>query len=107
MFKKRSSMKKDRQFGEKIFVNGYRFVIASQSATTVYLKCANFRNSCKARASRRKDSNQVYMTKSEHKNCIPASNTFDDDLLNLSDYPRTDYSTELDSNTDNYLPYEK
>lgn len=106
-FKKRASMKKDRTFGEKIFVNGYRFVIASQSATTVYLKCANFRNNCKARASRRKNSVEVYMTKSEHKNCIPTpSSEYDEDILNLGDYPRSDYSTELET-TDSYLPYEK
>lgn len=79
-FKKRNSgTKKERVFSEKIFVNGYRFVIASQSATTIYLKCANFRSNCKARASKRKNSNEVFVTKSEHRNCIPGE--FDDDVM--------------------------
>lgn len=55
---------------KKFFVDGYRFVIASQSDSTVYLKCANFRNQCKARASKRKSSPNIYLTKDEHKGCI-------------------------------------
>lgn len=80
-FNKRES-KKERSLSDKIFVNGYRFVIASQSPTTIYLKCANFRNGCKARASKRKNSEEVFVTKSEHnKNCTIGSGYFDDDVL--------------------------
>ncbi|KAL9893483.1 uncharacterized protein ACN427_007581, partial [Glossina fuscipes fuscipes] len=31
-------------------INNYRYVISSQSTNTYYLKCANFRKSCRARA---------------------------------------------------------
>lgn len=48
------------------FINGYRFVIASQSPSTLYLKCANFRNRCGARASKRKDTGDTFVTKSRH-----------------------------------------
>lgn len=51
---------------EKIYVNGYRFVTASQSKTTIYLKCANFRAKCKARASQRKSTMAIYITREEH-----------------------------------------
>lgn len=78
----RRVIKKERSLGDKIFVNGYRFVIASQSPTTIYLKCANFRNGCKARASKRKNSEEVFVTKSEHnKNCTIGTGDFDDDVL--------------------------
>lgn len=58
--------KSSRRSGTQIFVGGYRFVIASQSDSTVYLKCANFRNKCKARASKRKDTGETYITKCQH-----------------------------------------
>lgn len=51
---------------EQVYVNGFRFVIASQSDSTIYLKCANFRNKCKARASKRKDTGETFVTKSQH-----------------------------------------
>lgn len=50
----------------KVYVNGYRFVIASQSKSTVYFKCANFRSQCKARASQRKTTNEMFVTKYDH-----------------------------------------
>lgn len=57
---------------DKIYVNGYRFVTASQSNTTVYLKCANFRGKCKARASQRKITQEIFVTKGEHaETCQP------------------------------------
>lgn len=57
---------KVRRNKDQLFVNGYRFVIASQSDSTIYLKCANFRNKCTARASRRKDTNETFISKSQH-----------------------------------------
>lgn len=57
---------KSRRNKDQVFVNGYRFVIASQSETTIYLKCANFRNKCNARASKRKDTGETFITKSQH-----------------------------------------
>lgn len=57
---------KVRRNKDQVFVNGYRFVIASQSETTIYLKCANFRNKCNARASKRKDTGETFITKSQH-----------------------------------------
>lgn len=57
---------KVRRNKDQLFVNGYRFVIASQSESTIYLKCANFRNKCNARASRRKDTNETFISKSQH-----------------------------------------
>lgn len=57
---------KSRRTKDQIFVNGFRFVIASQSDSTIYLKCANFRNKCNARASKRKDTGQTFITKSSH-----------------------------------------
>lgn len=50
----------------RTYINGYRFVIASQSPSTLYLKCANFRNKCAARASKRKDTGDTFVTKSRH-----------------------------------------
>lgn len=82
-FKKRATIKRERASVEKVLVNGYRFVIASQSATTIYLKCANFRNNCKARASKRKNSNEIFVTKNEHNNCIPSSPDFEGPPLHL------------------------
>lgn len=60
---KREKVRRNR---DQLFVNGYRFVIASQSESTIYLKCANFRNKCNARASRRKDTNETFISKSQH-----------------------------------------
>lgn len=57
---------RSRRNKDQIYVNGYRFVIASQSDTTIYLKCANFRNKCNARASKRKCSGETFVTKSQH-----------------------------------------
>lgn len=57
---------KPRRSKDQVFVNGYRFVIASQSDSTIYLKCANFRNKCNARASKRKDTGETFVTKSQH-----------------------------------------
>lgn len=57
---------KSRRSRDQVYVNGYRFVIASQSESTIYLKCANFRNKCNARASKRKDSGETFITKSYH-----------------------------------------
>lgn len=57
---------RSRRSKDQIYVNGYRFVIASQSDTTIYLKCANFRSKCNARASKRKDSGETFVTKSQH-----------------------------------------
>ncbi|XP_011192794.2 uncharacterized protein LOC105218725 [Zeugodacus cucurbitae] len=36
-------------------IENFRFVIGSQSPSKYYLKCANFRNNCRARAVIRKD----------------------------------------------------
>lgn len=36
-------------------IENFRFVIGSQSPSKYYLKCANFRNKCRARAVIRKD----------------------------------------------------
>lgn len=47
-------------------INNYRFVISSQSADTYYLKCANFRKSCRARAIIRKDSMTVQVRDGTH-----------------------------------------
>lgn len=57
---------KVRRSKDQVFVNGFRFVIASQSDSTIYLKCANFRNKCNARASKRKDTGETFVTKSQH-----------------------------------------
>lgn len=57
---------KRRRNKDQVYVNGYRFVIASQSESTIYLKCANFRNKCNARASKRKDTGETFVTKSQH-----------------------------------------
>ncbi|XP_031625153.1 modifier of mdg4-like isoform X26 [Contarinia nasturtii] len=62
----KAKREKSRRNKDQVFVNGYRFVIASQSDTTIYLKCANFRNKCNARASKRKDTGQTFLTKSQH-----------------------------------------
>lgn len=60
-----------RRNKDSIHINGYRFVIASQSDTTTYLKCANFRNKCFARASKRKDTGETFITKANHtESCI-------------------------------------
>lgn len=60
-------------------MNGYRFVIASQSETTIYLKCANFRNKCNARASKRKDTGDTFITKSAHAlSCVFSENNLGD-----------------------------
>lgn len=63
MYFKMSDFKNVRR---QILVNGYRFVIGSQSKSTYYLKCAQFRNRCRARATKRKDSNRVFVTYSIH-----------------------------------------
>lgn len=60
---------KPRRNKDQVYVNGYRFVIASQSESTIYLKCANFRNKCNARASKRKDTGETFVTKSQHTMC--------------------------------------
>lgn len=62
----KTKREKVRRNQNQLFVNGYRFVIASQSESTIYLKCANFRNKCNARASKRKDTNEVFISKSQH-----------------------------------------
>lgn len=62
----KNKREKTRRNKDQLFVNGYRFVIASQSESTIYLKCANFRNKCNARASRRKDTNETFISKSQH-----------------------------------------
>lgn len=41
-------------------------MIGSQSPSTLYLKCANFRNKCPARASKRKDTGDTFVTKPRH-----------------------------------------
>lgn len=68
VIKSTSKIKREkvRRNKDQLFVNGYRFVIASQSDSTIYLKCANFRNKCNARASRRKDTNETFISKSQH-----------------------------------------
>lgn len=67
----KTKREKIRRNKDQLFVNGYRFVIASQSESTIYLKCANFRNKCSARASRRKDTNETFISKSQHTaNCV-------------------------------------
>lgn len=62
----KKSREKVRRNKDQVYVNGYRFVIASQSESTIYLKCANFRNKCNARASRRKDTNELFISKGQH-----------------------------------------
>lgn len=63
---------KTRRSKDQVYVNGYRFVIASQSESTIYLKCANFRNKCNARASKRKETGETFVTKGQHGlGCIP------------------------------------
>lgn len=47
-------------------INSYRFVISSQSANTYYLKCANFRKCCRARAIIRKDTMKVQIRDGSH-----------------------------------------
>lgn len=70
---------KSRRSRDQVFVNGYRFVIASQSDTTIYLKCANFRNKCNARASKRKDTGDTFITKSVHSSgCVYTPNATND-----------------------------
>lgn len=55
---------------------------ASQSNTTVYLKCANFRSKCKARASQRKTTNEIFVTKGEHScRCVPDSDAEINDIF--------------------------
>lgn len=68
VIKSTSKIKREkvRRNKDQLFVNGYRFVIASQSDSTIYLKCANFRNKCTARASRRKYTNETFISKSQH-----------------------------------------
>lgn len=61
---KREKVRRNKD--QQLYVNGYRFVIASQSESTIYLKCANFRNKCNARASKRKDTNEIFISKSQH-----------------------------------------
>lgn len=57
----------DKILGKRILIDGYRFVIGSQSLSTYYLKCADFRRSkCKARATKRKNSNKVRITYAFH-----------------------------------------
>lgn len=83
---------KVRRNKDQLFVNGYRFVIASQSESTIYLKCANFRNKCNARASRRKDTNETFISKSQHtpscvyhadigSNLVPVDIKYDSDAV--------------------------
>lgn len=63
---------KTRRNKDQVYVNGYRFVIASQSESTIYLKCANFRNKCNARASKRKETGETFVTKGQHGlGCVP------------------------------------
>lgn len=62
----KTKREKVRRNKDPLFVAGYRFVVASQSESTVYLKCANFRNKCNARASKRKDTNEIFVSKSQH-----------------------------------------
>lgn len=50
----------------KIYVNGYRFVMASRTQTTQYLKCANFRSKCQARGSYRLNTDEVFLTRADH-----------------------------------------
>lgn len=77
---------KNRRIKYQLYVDGYRFVIASQSETTIYLKCANFRNKCNARASKRKDSGQTYITKSAHApSCIFSESALSDSTVIDSD----------------------
>lgn len=63
---KREKRDKLSRSKDQVYVNGYRFVIASQSETTTYLKCVNFRNKCNARANKRKDTGETFITKSQH-----------------------------------------
>lgn len=78
-------------------MNGFRFVIASQSDSTIYLKCANFRNKCNARASKRKDTGQTFITKSQHSaGCVCVINPitpFDD----VSEGSKYEQNATLDS----------
>ncbi|XP_017056952.1 uncharacterized protein LOC108098510 isoform X2 [Drosophila ficusphila] len=54
-----------RQPGFRI-INGYRFVIGTSNQRRTYLKCANFRSNCRARAIVNKDTNQVRMRHEGH-----------------------------------------
>lgn len=65
-YKMQLKREKARRNKDQVYVNGYRFVIASQSDTTIYFKCANFRNKCNARASKRKETGDTFITKSQH-----------------------------------------
>ncbi|XP_075153248.1 uncharacterized protein LOC142226877 isoform X2 [Haematobia irritans] len=42
-------------FKNYTIINNYRFVKSSKSANALYLKCANFRKQCRARAVIRRD----------------------------------------------------
>ncbi|XP_068152492.1 uncharacterized protein pre-mod(mdg4)-AE [Drosophila tropicalis] len=49
-----------------VVIDGYRFVIGSQMQEVSYLKCANFRNKCRARAILHKSTGKVQLRQGKH-----------------------------------------
>lgn len=81
------SSRRLRRNRDAIHINGYRFVIASQSDTTIYLKCANFRNKCFARASKRKDTGETFITKANHAETCVFSSILSPDYICIKNDP--------------------
>ncbi|XP_075153234.1 uncharacterized protein LOC142226877 isoform X1 [Haematobia irritans] len=53
-------------FKNYTIINNYRFVKSSKSANALYLKCANFRKQCRARAVIRRDTLKVHLKDENH-----------------------------------------
>lgn len=49
-----------------MIIDGYRFVIGATHTRRTYMKCANFRNNCRARAILNRDTNKVRMRHEGH-----------------------------------------
>lgn len=87
----------DRRNKNKFIINGQRFVIASQSNTSLYLKCAQFRYQCRARAVMKKSTNVIYVTTQEH------NHTSDSD----DDYSYSNYIPKNESFQVKQIHYKK
>ncbi|XP_059219161.1 uncharacterized protein LOC106083495 [Stomoxys calcitrans] len=57
---------KRNRFENYTVIDNYRFVKSSKSASAFYLKCANFRKSCRARAVIRRDTLKVQLKDANH-----------------------------------------
>ncbi|XP_034115749.1 uncharacterized protein LOC117575592 [Drosophila albomicans] len=55
-----------RSRGGQPLIDGYRFVISYQQQHRCYLKCAHFRNKCRARAIQNKVTGQVQLSNGVH-----------------------------------------